>query len=142
MNPERKKRIAAVCGVAAVATGLLVVQAPPALAACAIYPGTNAIIIEIGGRPVLKIPATPEGLVGVCAEVETGGTPQVDSDVTVEVGESCGVPCFVVAWDGVTTGPVTVRLTVYSGGSGDPVEHTFPGENVGEFCFKAGMTCP
>lgn len=142
MTSRSKKRTRfALC---AAAIGVAVcVPASPAQAACAIYPGTNEIEIQIGDGPGLaRIPATPGGLVGVCVDVEAAPDPQIDTDPTIEVGEGCGIPCFVVAWDGVSAGSITVRVTVIVNNQPTTVEHTIPAQAVGSFCINAGMPCP
>lgn len=112
------------------------------MAACAIYPGTNEIEIQIGdGAPFAFIPATPAGVVGVCVDVEATPDPQIDPDVTVEIGEGCGTPCFVVAWDGISTGAITVHVTVIVDNDPTTFVHTIPGQGIGSFCINAGMPC-
>lgn len=139
---RKHRSIRSMSVVCALAFGTVAVGATPASAACVIYPGTNPITITIGEDPLTRIPATPAGLVGVCVDVVATPDPQVDTDPTVQVGESCGIPCFVVAWDGASIGSVTVRVTVIVNNSPTTVEHTVPAVGVFGFCINAGMPCP
>lgn len=130
--------------VAALTCGIVFAGAPAASAACATYPGTNEIVIKVGsGDPLMSIAPTPSGLVGVCVDVIGEPNPSVDPDVTVEVyPQGCGTPCFVLAWDGVSTGPVTVRVTVTVDKTTTTVERVVGGQGDGSFCINAGTPCP
>ena len=137
------RRFAGSIVVLGLAIGGLVVQAGPALAACASSPGTNAIYINPGPpfRPIV-IPGIPGGTVTACAEV-TGGGQIVVGRPTVQLQPiGCGVPCFVVAWDGVSNDAVTVSGTVSVGAHTYAFSQTIPAGSYGSFCIKAGMPCP
>ncbi|HEX2293689.1 MAG TPA: hypothetical protein VHN37_00070 [Actinomycetota bacterium] len=127
----------------ALASGVVAVVPSPASAACAIYPGTNEITIRIGsGDPLMRIEPTPSGLVGLCVEVSGTPTPTVDPDVTVDFPEGCSSPCFVIAWDGVSTAPVLVRVTVIVDNQPTTIERTLVGQEEGSFCINSGAPCP
>jgi hypothetical protein len=136
----RKKRTARLFVAGTFLAGAaVVVPAPNAWAACAMSPAVNPISI---GELELT-PAVAPDIVGVCAEVVGNADPEVGTDVTVEPGLGCGIPCFVVAWDGVTiTEPITISITVYVGGSATTVERTVPAGSSGQICLHAGMPCP
>lgn len=137
-------RIRTMLCVAALSVGGVLFQAAPASAACAVYPGTNEIRIWIGGGdpPTRGIPATPYGLVGICVDVAGDPSPQVGTNLTVTPGENCGIPCLVVAYDGVSTNPVTITVTVIVNNVPTSVPVTLPGGAYGSFCINAGMPCP
>jgi hypothetical protein len=126
--------------------GTIALGAAPASAACGTSPGTNPI--RVSPDPPLDpfgfvVPGIPEGMVQVCAEVEGDPAPQVDTDPTVDVRPTgCGVPCFVVEWDGVTMQPFTI--TAYGGVGPTDFFHqrTVDGGNYGGFCLNAGQSCP
>jgi hypothetical protein len=102
-------------------------------------PGVNPIMID----EQEFTPAVAANVVGICVDVVGNPGPEIGTDITVEPGVNCGVPCFVVAWDGITiTESVTVRVTVYDRGSPvTTVERTVPAGSIG-ICLHAGMPCP
>lgn len=136
----RKRGIASTL---AVAGALVVVPAAPALADCAMYPGTNPVSVTVGGEEVASVPGTGEGGNGICYSITGNPDPEVDQDLTITPGVGCGIPCFVVAWGGVTTTPFTVHVTLFTAGYFTAVERTFGGDSgIGSFCINAGMACP
>lgn len=131
--------------VAVLSMAAAVLHAPPASAACASDPATNPITINPGPPfpgPIV-IPGNPGDTLVVCASVDGDPAPEIDPDVTVDVRPfGCGVPCFVVEWDGVAVQPVTVSISVNSGSFGLDFQRTIPGGNYGSFCINAGQPCP
>lgn len=138
-----RKRAPEVALLTAVLGAGSLVAAPPAHAECVTYPGTNPIVITIGGDGLARIPGTPAGLASVCVDVSFDDPqPQVDTEPTVEHGTGCGTPCFVVAWDGVDVGPFSLAVTVTANGTTRTFTHSSPGGPTGHFCINAGMPCP
>jgi hypothetical protein len=139
-----RKRLRSILLITTMTTGGILVAAPPAHAVCGTVGGTNPITIHIGPlEDPIRIPGTPVlATLCVTASVEGDPNPQVDPDVTVEPGSGCGFPCFVVAWGGVSTGPVTVTVTATVNGEPVTVQRTLPGEGYGAICVNAGMPCP
>jgi hypothetical protein len=135
---------AVACGVA-VAAGVVVFGAAPAAATCATSPATNPITVDPPVGDPIVVGGIPRGVVTACVEVGGSPSPQVDTEPTVDVQPTgCGVPCFVVEWDGVTTQPVTVGT---SGQVGDllqwgPEPIPVLGGTTGDFCINAGTPCP
>ena len=139
-----RARVGRIFVITAILIGASVVGATPAHAACATIGGTNPITIYIGPlEDPVRIPGTPV-LATLCVTASVEGDPQlqVDPDVTVELGSGCGFPCFVVAWDGVSTGPITVTVTVTVNDQTTTVQRTLPGDGYGAICINAGMPCP
>ncbi len=143
MKFRRARSLRSLVCIAVLASGAVAVGATPASAACASNPGTNPITVRPDPPlpdPGIVVPGIPRGIVTVCASVEGDPNPAVDTNPTVEVQPfGCGVPCFVVEWDGVTIQGVTV-----SGSVDDSLafQLPIPGGNYGGFCIDSGMACP
>ena len=139
------RKASSLIAVALVAGATLVVPAPPTFAACATNPGTNPITIDPGpplDDPIRPVPGAPGGLVGICVDVAGDPAPQVGTNVTITPGSQCGIPCFVVAYDGVSTNSLTVTVTITVRGETASFPFTVPGGAYGSFCINAGMPCP
>lgn len=126
--------------VAAAAIAAVLVPSPSAHAACVRSPAVNPIMI--GDKEVT--PAVAGDIVGVCVDVlNDTQDPQIGTDVTVEPGVGCGVPCFVVAWNGARLSePLTVRVKVWFPENSETFEHTIPAGSISPVCIHAGMPCP
>lgn len=143
---KARRRISSLLIVVALSLSLLITGASTsALAnACAVYPGTDAITIELG-PPLdgvitpISVPETPNGLVGVC--VDATGNPN-PTTLLPEINP-CTSDCVLASWQGVTTDPVTVTVTTYVGGQASARSFTIPGGSKGSFCIKIGSaSCP
>lgn len=139
-----RKKVAATLTITAILTAGMIATAAPAYALCGPIGGTNPITIQVGPLedPIIIRGTSPVATYCVDASVEGDPNPQVDPDVTVEPGTGCGIPCFVVAWDGVSTSTVTVHVSVTVNGETTTFDRTFPGEGYGSICVNAGMPCP
>lgn len=142
MKLGRSRSLRSVICVSALTLGAVMLGASPASAACGSTPGTNPITVKPEpplADPGIVVPGVPGGLVTVCADVEGDPIPQVDFAPTVDVQPTgCGIPCFVVEWDGVTINAVTVSGSVNDVG----FERTVPAGSYGGFCVNSGQTCP
>lgn len=140
---DRRKRVTALLSASVLCWVALAASIPTqALASCAVWPGTNPITItpHPAINPV-EVPGTDQGMVGFCVSVEGSPDPQVDGEPHVDTPPGCGIPCFVVSWDGVTTSPFTITITVYRSGNPQSTELTVPGGST-PICINAGTPCP
>lgn len=143
MQSSMRTRVTALMSTVALLWSLISIAAPtPALASCVVWPGTNEIVItwsdqiDIG---TVVIPGTPAGLVGICVDVQGSPNPQV-ADPYVDVCGN-GTPCFVVSWDGVSTDPVTVSVTIYVDGTPTTFGETIQATGAGKICIQSGTNC-